>query len=421
MSKYPLSKLNVAADIIPGFAFKSGEFGDTGNVVVKIKDITPPIINISEADKVDISKYSPNKLKKYELHKGDFVIAMTGATIGKVGRHISDDVLYINQRVAKIEPKKTFDKSFVYYAIQGRYFLEFILNRLDSSSAQGNISADGIGEYLIPSPDIVTQQKIAAVLSALDAKIELNTRINAELEAMAKTLYDYWFVQFDFPNADGKPYKSSGGAMVWNDALKRAIPAGWEVGELQDIANITMGQSPPGESYNEEGNGMIFFQGCTDFGSRFPTIRQFTTQPTRFAKAGDILLSVRAPVGTINIAKENCCIGRGLAALNSKDDCISYLFGVMNNLKQIFDRRNVDGTTFGSITKNDLFSLKVLKPDKQILKQYQNVINPVFEKQNKIELENHTLAALRDWLLPLLMNGQAAVGVNSPSRRDARA
>lgn len=170
-----------------------------------------------------------------------------------------------------------------------------------------------------------------------------------------------------------------------------------------------MGQSPPGESYNEEGEGIIFFQGCTDFGNRFPNTRLYTTDPTRFAKEGDILLSVRAPVGTLNIAKENCCIGRGLASLNSKDNCITYLFGVMANLKQIFDRRNVDGTTFGSITKDDLFSLKVIRPDKNILDKYQKIIYPSFVKQNKNELENNRLSELRDWLLPMLMNGQVKV------------
>jgi type I restriction enzyme S subunit len=266
-----------------------------------------------------------------------------------------------------------------------------------------------LSDFKIRIPSLVTQQKIAAVLSALDSKIELNNKINAELEAMAKTLYDYWFVQFDFPDSDGKPYKTSGGKMVWNDELKREIPDGWEAGMLSDIANITMGQSPIGESYNTDKNGIIFFQGCTDFGVRFPTVRQFTTEPTRFAKEGDILLSVRAPVGTINIAKENCCIGRGLAALNSKDNCIAYLFGVMVNLKQIFDRRNVDGTTFGSITKDDLFSLTVIKPRKEVLKKYHETITPAFQKQNQIELENETLSELRDWLLPMLMNGQVRV------------
>ena len=226
---------------------------------------------------------------------------------------------------------------------------------------------------------------------------------------MAKTLYDYWFVQFDFPDSNGKPYKTSGGKMVWNEELKREIPLDWEVTQLSEIANITMGQSPPGESYNENINGTVFYQGCTDFGNRFPTIRKYTTSPTRFAKKGDILLSVRAPVGTMNIAKEDCCIGRGLASLNSKDNCITYLFGVMINLKQIFDRRNVDGTTFGSITKDDLFSLKVIKPSKEILNNFNSIVNPTFEKQNKLAEENQELASLRDWLLPMLMNGQVKV------------
>ena len=123
---------------------------------------------------------------------------------------------------------------------------------------------------------------------------------------MAKQLYDYWFVQFDFPNEDGKPYKSSGGTMVWNEKLKREIPQGWSNGVLSDVANITMGQSPDGSSYNEDGEGIIFYQGSTDFGLRFPDIRQYTTSPSRYANKGDILMSVRAPVGALNIANY-CC------------------------------------------------------------------------------------------------------------------
>ena len=287
--------------------------------------------------------------------------------------------------------------SFLYYFYQTKPWLT------TNGSTIKRIYNDNLRSIEITYPEsLQDQQKIAAVLSALDAKIELNARINAELESMAKTLYDYWFVQF-------APHKSAGRGMVWNEELKREIPLGWEVVELSDIANITMGQSPPGESYNEDGEGMIFFQGCTDFGNRFPSVRQFTTQPTRFAKAGDILLSVRAPVGTINIAKEDCCIGRGLAALNSKDNANTYLFEVMRNLKQVFERRNVNGTTFGSITKDDLFSLKVLKPSKDILEQYQKVIQPTFEQQNTLELESQTLRELRDWLLPMLMNGQVQI------------
>lgn len=114
--------------------------------------------------------------------------------------------------------------------------------------------------------------------------------------------------------------------MVWNDKLKREIPEGWDDGILIDIANITMGQSPDGSSYNEVGEGMLFYQGSTDFGMRFPSVRQYTTAPSRFAKKGDILMSVRAPVGSINIANNDCCIGRGLSAINSKLGSISHLY-----------------------------------------------------------------------------------------------
>lgn len=278
-----------------------------------------------------------------------------------------------------------------------------------SGSIQDNINIDYLTSLEFRIPKKLYQNKIVSVLSSLDAKIDLNNRINAELEAMAKTLYDYWFVQFNFPNKNGKPYKSSGGKMVWNKELKREIPAGWEVGTLNDIANITMGQSPLGESYNETGDGIIFFQGCTDFGKRFPSVRKFTTQPTRFAKTGDILLSVRAPVGTMNIANADCCIGRGLAALNSKNSSISYLYGVISGFKQVFDRRNTDGTTFGAITKKDLFSLKIIKPDSAILNRFQNTLSSAFDQQNLIEQENQYLSSLRDWLLPMLMNGQVKV------------
>lgn len=274
---------------------------------------------------------------------------------------------------------------------------------------------------LIPKKTPKEQEFIGNLYVGLSEKIELNNRINRELEAMAKTLYDYWFVQFDFPYSPpsegcpqdgvgiGKPYKSSGGKMVYNAELKREIPEGWEVKKLSEIANITMGQSPEGSSYNDDGIGEIFFQGSTDFGWRYPTIRQYTTQPSRRAKAGDILLSVRAPVGTLNIADNDCCIGRGLAALNSKSGYDSYLYYVMEYFKQIFDNRNNAGTTFGSITKDDLFSLKLVYPKDDILKKY----NQSVLKYNQIILNNHKqnqqLTELRDWLLPMLMNGQVTV------------
>jgi len=278
-----------------------------------------------------------------------------------------------------------------------------------SGSIQDNINIEYLTGLRFKIPLKAYQDKIVAVLSALDKKIELNIRINAELEAMAKTLYDYWFVQFDFPDANCKPYKTSGGKMVYNHALKREIPEGWSDKTLSQIANITMGQSPEGSSYNEEGVGTIFYQGSTDFGWLFPTTRQYTTAPSRMAKKGDILLSVRAPVGDMNIANTDCCIGRGLAALNSKTGSDGFLFYVMKYFKQIFDRRNSEGTTFGSITKNDLHSLTLAYPTADLLKKYDDVVTNYNKMIFERSLENREIISLRDWLLPMLMNGQVIV------------
>ena len=226
---------------------------------------------------------------------------------------------------------------------------------------------------------------------------------------MAKQLYDYWFVQFDFPNEEGKPYKSSGGAMVWNDKLKREIPQGWSNGVLSDVANITMGQSPDGSSYNEDGEGIIFYQGSTDFGLRFPNIRQYTTSPSRYANKGDILMSVRAPVGALNIANNDCCIGRGLSALSSKIGSMTHLYYLMNDFRLKFEGMNSAGTTFGSITKDELFSLPVIIPTKSAISEFEKVCEPIFDKQMIIGEEINALTKQRDELLPLLMNGQASV------------
>jgi type I restriction enzyme S subunit len=292
------------------------------------------------------------------------------------------------------------------------YVFTYIRRAIQNSatgSIQDNINIEYLTSLKFKIPVKNYQDKIAAVLSALDAKIDCNNRINAELETLAKTLYDYWFVQFDFPDANGKPYKSSGGKMVYNATLKREIPEGWEDKQLTQIANITMGTSPMGDSLNDIGEGVEFFQGSTDFGWQFPTVRQYTTQPVRIAKRGDILLSVRAPVGDLNVAQIDCCIGRGLAALNSKDGFDGFLFYVMQYFKTIFDRRNGEGTTFGSITKDDLHSLPLAYPPTELLKEYDKIVSKYNQMVFARSMENQQLAQLRDWLLPLLMNGQVTV------------
>ena len=283
------------------------------------------------------------------------------------------------------------------------------LSQLQGQSAQPGLSVNTLSCISMEMPPKEIQDKIADIMLKLDRKIELNKQINDNLEAMAKQLYDYWFVQFDFPNEEGKPYKSSGGAMVWNEKLKREIPQGWSNGVLSDVANITMGQSPDGSSYNEDGEGIIFYQGSTDFGLRFPDIRQYTTSPSRYANKGDILMSVRAPVGALNIANNDCCIGRGLSALSSKMGSMTHLYYLMNDFRLKFEGMNSAGTTFGSITKDELFSLPVIIPTKSVISEFEQVCEPIFDKQMIIGEEINALTKQRDELLPLLMNGQATV------------
>jgi len=361
--------------------------------------------------KTDIYYTGPIR-EEFILKKGDIITPLTEQAIGLLGTTamIPQSGKYIqSQDVALITCKdEKLDHLFCYYLISS----DIVKKQLSAAAQQTKIrhtSPDKIMDCTVWIPEMVVQQRIGKALHNIDQKIALNTRMNTELEAMAKQLYDYWFVQFDFPNENGKPYKSSGGKLVYNEKLKREIPEGWEDSILSEIANITMGQSPDGSSYNEEGNGTVFYQGSTDFGIRFPSVRMYTTEPSRFAAKGDILMSVRAPVGDTNIANTDCCIGRGLAALNSKIGSITYLYFILNYLKAKFDLLNSAGTTFGAITKDELFTLPVIKPNDNILKCFENICSPIFDKQMNIGFEINELTHLRDSLLPMLMNGQVTV------------
>lgn len=362
----------------------------------------------------DLMATSDKEKEKYSIKSGDIFLTRTSEVVDELAMScvaIKDytDASYSGflKRLRPTQTNITYPKFMAFYLRSPMFRKTMTNNAVMTLRASLN---EAIFSYLdLLLPDLDKQIKSGDLLYLLNQKIQLNNLINAELESMAKTLYDYWFVQFDFPDANGKPYKNSGGKMVYNHALKREIPEGWSDKTLSQIANITMGQSPEGSSYNEEGVGTIFYQGSTDFGWLFPTTRQYTTAPSRMAKKGDILLSVRAPVGDMNIAKADCCIGRGLAALNSKTGSDGFLFYVMKYFKQIFDRRNSEGTTFGSITKNDLHSLTLAYPTADLLKKYDAVVTNYNKMIFERSLENRELISLRDWLLPMLMNGQVIV------------
>ncbi len=354
-----------------------------------------------ENDSKENIYYTGDFKEEFLLDKGDIITPLTEQAIGLLGStaRIPESGKYIqSQDIAKITCKENLlDKEYAFYLISSKV----VKQQLSAAAQQTKIrhtSPDKIKACTVWVPSLSSQRKIAGVLSALDQKIALNRTINQSLEQLAKTIYTYYFLQFH--NAK---------ALTYNPTLKKMLPTGWEVKTLGEIANITMGQSPTGESYNTEGNGIIFYQGSTDFGERFPKVRQYTTAPTRFAKKGDILMSVRAPVGDMNIANNDCCIGRGLAAMNSKTGHNAYLYYVMQSFKELFDRKSSIGTTFGSINKDELHSLQVLVPSKEILDDYEKICKPMFDKQMNIGNEITALTTYRDALLPVLMNGQVEV------------
>lgn len=362
-------------------------------------------------DLMDTSKQEQNI---YSIKEGDILITRTSETIDELAMSCVAAKDYPSATYSgftkRLRPKTegiTYHKYLAFY-LRGKLFRKAVTNNA-FMTLRASFNEDIFSFLSLYLPEYKEQVKIGDMLYLMEQKIQLNKSICFELESMAKTLYDYWFVQFDFPDENGRPYRASGGEMVWNPQLKREIPKGWESGKLSDIANITMGQSPAGESYNETGDGMVFYQGRTDFGMRFPTTRMYTTAPTRFAHKGDILLSVRAPVGDLNIAMEDCCIGRGLAALKSKVGSQMYVFYTLSGLKPIFDVMDGNGTTFGSITKDTLFGLNVVIPTNFQLQKFEKRVKPIEDQIQICEQENRELIKLRDWLLPMLMNGQAQV------------
>lgn len=357
---------------------------------------------------VYISEEKDNLLRNGKLERGDIVLTTRG-TVGNVVLY-SDDIPYkhirINSGMVIIRNNNTCYNPYLYQYLRSYSFLKQV-QQFQSGSAQPQIPISTLKKLTISLPPLAEQKRIADILSAIDDKIELNRRINANLEQQAQALYKSWFVDFEFPNEEGKPYKSSGGKM--QESELGLIPNYWHVGKLSDIADITMGQSPVGTSYNDCGNGVVFYQGRTEFGFRFPSIKLFTTAPTRYAEPMSVLLSVRAPVGDINIAAHKCCIGRGLASIKSKNNHNSFMYYCLNALKIQLEQYNGEGTVFGSINKKELENLRMSIPNDLIVANFNRIINRIDTQILNLSNEINNLSTLRDTLLPKLMSGEIKV------------
>ena len=314
------------------------------------------------------------------------------------------------QRTYILTAKEGFNIDYVYYALK----LELKRLREKSQGSQTKFLTmpilTGIHFRDITGDE---QTEIANVLSAIDKKIELNNRINAELEAMAKTLYDYWFVQFDFPDANGKPYKTSGGKMVYNPALKREIPEGWEDASLVDIATFTNGIAC--QKYYPTGDESTYkVIKIREFSSGFDDSSESVHQgvPVKVVvNDGDILFSWSATLDVKLWTGGTGALNQHIFKITSNKYPKSfYYFEVLKYLEYFKMVAELRKTTMGHITKDHLVTSRICLPPKGLIQAMDAKLSPILSKIISNNQQNAELVKLRDWLLPMLMNGQVTVG-----------
>ncbi|MCD8411889.1 restriction endonuclease subunit S [Tenacibaculum finnmarkense] len=352
------------------------------------------------------------------LNKGDIIISARGTVgvLAQVGKPMC-----FNQSCFGIRGKENIaNTDFLYYSLKN--YVKNIIKRSQGSVFNTiNLKSFDLMEIEIPK-SISTQKSIAKVLSDLDSKIAINNKINAALEAMVKTLYDYWFVQFDFPDKNGKPYKSSEGKMIFNEDLKREIPVGWESGTFETFSTI-IGGSTPSKSITENFTKEVNMSWITpkdlsqNKGKKFITRGEWDVTNLGIKSAslkimpkGTVLLSSRAPIGYLAISRKEVTTNQGFKSFVPKENYSSEFiyYSVKNQIPKI--EAYSSGSTFKEVSLSVLKTIKISIPNKNILEKYYKISKPIFKEQNLLELENQKLSELRDWLLPMLMNGQVRVG-----------
>ena len=304
------------------------------------------------------------------------IIGRVGAYCGSV--YLEEGKCWVSDNAIAAVPTGGNDIKFFYYLLKG-----LRLNERHIGTSQPLLTQEILNKINCEVPSYPEQQRIAKLLGSLDRKINVNQKLNDNLQQQAMALYAEMFLNSSDNNVTS--------------------------GTLSDIAAITMGQSPSGSSYNEDGVGEVFYQGRAEFGFRFPKRRLFTTEPKRMAETGDVLLSVRAPVGDLNVAYERCCIGRGLGAIHSKTGHSSFVLYTMFALRSQLDVFNGEGTVFGSINRDALNAIPIDIPPVTEIDQFEAVAHPIDELIRANYEENCRLEAIRDSLLPKLMSGEIDV------------
>lgn len=382
--KYKLSEI---MDIIGGGTPKTSkpEYWNGDIPWLSVKDFNNDYRYVYETEKTITQLGLDNSSTKL-LKRNDSIISARG-TVGEMA--MIPYPMAFNQSCYGLRAKEGLvDEEYLYYLIKHNVV---VLKKNTHGSVFDTITRDTFDGIEVELPSLVEQKVVASILRDLDDKIEVNNEINKNLEKQAQTIYQQMFID--------------------------NVSSDWTEGTLSEIADITMGQSPSGSSYNEDGNGTIFFQGRAEFGFRFPTVRFYTTELKRIAYANDTLMSVRAPVGDLNVAHTDCCIGRGLASIHSKNNRQSFVLYTMYSLKKYLDVFNGEGTVFGSINRNSLNEMPILIPSDEKLDEFEALVAPMDATIRNNYDEICCLEQLRDTLLPKLMSGELDVSGIDPLSR----
>ena len=383
-----------------GSKLVSSDYVPEGVPVIRGTNL-PEHSRFSTSDLVFVSELKADELLPNNAHPGDLVFTQRG-TLGQVGliprtSAFSRFVISQSQMKLTVDERKA-DAGFLYYYFRAPRTVKQIHN-LAFSTGVPHINLDILRNFEVTLPPLPVQKRIRTFLSAYDDLIENNTRRIRILEEMAQAIYREWFVHFRFPgHKKVKLVPSPLGA----------IPEGWEAKKLGEVCDIVMGQSPKSEFYNEQGDGLPFHQGVTDFGLHFPEDRVYCTVQNRIAEAGDILFSVRAPVGRINVTLGRIVIGRGLCAIrNQKRNQVFTL----HQLKERFAEEDTmgGGTIFKAVTKEEVHGIGFLQPSREILQSFEDRCHSMDRLIEFLTQKNTNLRTTRDLLLPKLISGEVDV------------
>ncbi|MGL5068967.1 MAG: restriction endonuclease subunit S [Sarcina sp.] len=348
--------------------------------------------------------------KRTGLQKNDMLLTTVG-TIGEIALVKDDIVNYELQRsVAIIRPNfEKFNSKFMYYTFKERKFLKQCMG-LIKGSVQKCLYLGEISEIMIPCPGIEEQKAIAKILSDLDEKIETNNKINKNLEEMAQAIFKEWFVDFEFPNEEGKPYKSSGGEMIESEL--GMIPKEWQIKNIESLAHLEMGVSPSSKSYNYDFDGLPLINGAADFEGKLIRVNKFTKDPKKCCKKGDMIFGVRATIGNTVFADKEYAIGRGVASLREKNiiDRELIYFSLNKEMKSLIN--SATGSVFVNLKKADINNVSIFY-NERIAEQFNEIVGGILEEILVNDKENERIKGIRDILLPKLMSGEIRVPLDN--------